>query len=218
MANDRIFVSLEHSRVHIDAQGVDGPTIFWKGRPDTAVTIRAAETASLNPEAHPQLSSMAVRLVQSLSATGLFESFTFPAAFPWKVTAPLMSRPEQYSFDDLRAALERVYAEVTEREVSISQTSCTANRRWRRVTGTLTLRTLRRRRRARHHHPSRRSNERFREGLKDLVEDAVDSSGSSNSSSKPSSSSGTHGHGTSDGCGDGCDLGCDGCDGCGGCD
>jgi len=216
MAHDRIFVSLEHSRVHIDAQGPNGPTIFWKVRPDVAITISAVQAASLDPEAHPQLSSMAVRLIQSLSATGLFESFTFPAAFPWKVTMPLKTRTEPYVFDDLRLVLDRVYADVMRREVDISQSSCTANRRWRRVTGTLTLRTLRRQRRARRSHHGNRTNERFREGVKDLVEDTVDSAGSSNSSSKPSSSSGTHRHGTSDGCGDGCDLGCDGCgDGCG---
>lgn len=220
MARDRIFISLEHSRVHVDAQGPNGPTIFWKGQPDTLVAIRAVETANLDPNAHPQLSSLAVQLAQRLAATGLFESFAFPAAFSWKLTATLTPREEPYDYDSLQAIIQRIYQEVMQREFDISQASCSANRRWRRVTGTLTLRTLRRRRRARRHIPGsqKKINERFREGVEELL-DAADSSGNTGSSPKSSSSPRGHSASNSDGCTDGCDLGCgDGCDGCGGCD
>lgn len=221
MARDRIFISLEHNGVHIDAQGPDGDAIFRKTDPPSdIVAIRAEEVADLNPDTHPWLSSLAVRLVQELARTGLFARFTFSKDHPWKIATKLAPRNVPYGYEELESVVSPIYTQIMQREADVSQTSCTAKRRWRKVTGTVTLRSLRRRRRAAKHVHNKQSNKRLREGVADLLEDAADSAGSS---SKPSSSSGSRGHSTSNGCGDGCtdgcDLGCgDGCDGCGGCD
>ena len=223
MANDRIFVSIEHSGVHIDAQGKDGDTVFRRTDPPKDIqAIRAEDVEDLNPDSHPWLSSLAVRLVQELARTGMFSRFTFSKDHPWKIAIKLAPRNAPYSFDELEAVIRPIYAQVMQRKVDISQMSCKAKRRWRTVTGALTLRSLRRRRRAAKHVHRQQPNDTFRDGIAGLLEDAADSAADSSKPSNTGRSSYGSSSGCADGCTDGCDPGCDGCDpgcdGCGGCD